>query len=183
MGRPAKQSFAAESGAPSPVPGVSASVWREAKAAALVEARECGGSTMKQAIIARAKRRLAGVPAVGSELNRQQRSEAARESRALQKSYSLKEEIERIRAVKRGVLDSITPEKLEKAPVSQLGVLYGILTDKERLLQGEATMIVSHQNRDSAEQMAAKLMEELDRRGIRPKLPPVVDGEFEEVTD
>jgi len=45
------------------------------------------------------------------------------------------------RMVEKGhlILDAITPKKLENASLSQLGVTFGILTDKMRLLTGQST--------------------------------------------
>ena len=48
-----------------------------------------------------------------------------------------------VKSKQRMILDAITPEKVEKAPMRDLAVSYGILLDKDRLESGESTSNVA----------------------------------------
>ena len=107
-------------------------------------------------------------------------------ARIARKFRGLTEELEAIAAVKHATLSALTPEKLERAAPSQLGILYGIMVDKERLLRGEATTIVSYQNRGTSEELAQKVLKELEDRGVVPKAPVEIEAteaDYEEVEE
>ncbi len=59
------------------------------------------------------------------------------------------------------------------APVKDLAISAGIMTDKARLLRGEATAIYSYKDIRKLDEIGAALMEEMKRRGI------TIDGEVE----
>jgi hypothetical protein len=69
--------------------------------------------------------------------------------------------------VAQDALDAITPEKLEKANVRDLGILGGIATDKLLLLQGLPTQIVRTEgDRAKLSDLAFELVREMKRRGV-----------------
>lgn len=74
--------------------------------------------------------------------------------------------------IRRRILASISDEDLRNANLSQKGILLGILFDKARLLRGEATSIVSIEDRRSLPDLMAALAKEARRRGI------TIDGEL-----
>lgn len=76
------------------------------------------------------------------------------------------------------VLDYIDPVVLEAASASQLGVLFGILSDKRQLLRGEPTQILSVVEREKLDDLVPALMQEAKRRGQDLELVEDEDGNW-----
>ena len=57
-------------------------------------------------------------------------------------------------------------EVIEKASLNQLAVAYGILTDKNLLLEGKATVIFGNDMRRDLNSLAAEALAEARRRGV-----------------
>ena len=56
---------------------------------------------------------------------------------------------------------------MSRATVKDLAIAFGILGDKRQLLKGEPTHIISHNERLNLNELAPKLIAEMERRGIK----------------
>ncbi len=65
------------------------------------------------------------------------------------------------------ILESMDSDAIKKAHLRDKAVAYGILLDKQRLLQGEPTQILTVQNREKLNAVVGIMMKEAKRRGIR----------------
>lgn len=72
----------------------------------------------------------------------------------------------------------VQPDVIEKASLNQLAVAYGILTDKNLLLEGKATVIFGNDMRRDLNSLAAEALAEARRRGVTIDVTATeVDGE------
>ncbi len=67
---------------------------------------------------------------------------------------------------RKAALEAITGAKLEASSASQLAVVYGILQDKQALLEGDPTSIVRFEDMRIISELAPLLVKEFERRGI-----------------
>ena len=65
------------------------------------------------------------------------------------------------------ILSSMDGETIKKAHLRDKAVAYGVLLDKQRLLQGEPTEIMSMQHRAKLDELVGIVMQEAKRRGIQ----------------
>lgn len=73
------------------------------------------------------------------------------------------------------ILQLMTRESIASATLSQKAQAFGILVEKGRLLRGEATQIITVDDRRSLKDLIPAFLKEAERRGI------TINGEFTEV--
>lgn len=73
------------------------------------------------------------------------------------------------------ILQLMTRESISSATLSQKAQAFGILIEKGRLLRGEATQIITVDDRRNLKDLIPAFLKEAERRGI------TIDGEFAEV--
>lgn len=73
------------------------------------------------------------------------------------------------------ILQLMTKESIQKATLAQKAQAFGVLIEKGRLLRGEATQIITHDDRRTLKDLIPAFMKEAERRGI------TIDGEATEV--
>lgn len=75
------------------------------------------------------------------------------------------------------LLSGITESKVADARLNEIGVLFGILTEKRQLLNGEPTHIFTHQERQNMNALIPEMMREAKKRGM------VVDATYQEIPE
>lgn len=75
------------------------------------------------------------------------------------------------------LLRGVTEKKVADARLNEIGVLFGILTEKRQLLKGEPTHIFTHQERQNMNALIPEMMREAKKRGM------VVDATYKEVPE
>ena len=83
------------------------------------------------------------------------------------KDMSKESFVEGLQVRRKAALEAITGVKLEASSASQLAVVYGILQDKQALLEGDPTSIVRFEDLRIISKLAPMLVQEFDRRGIK----------------
>ena len=73
------------------------------------------------------------------------------------------------------ILQLMTKESISAATLAQKAQAFGVLIEKGRLLRGEATQIITHDDRRTLKDLIPAFMKEAERRGI------TIDGEATEV--
>lgn len=73
------------------------------------------------------------------------------------------------------ILQLMTKESISAATLSQKAQALGVLIEKGRLLRGEATQIITHDDRRSLKDLLPSLMQEISRRGL------TLEAEFTEI--
>jgi len=73
------------------------------------------------------------------------------------------------------ILQLMTRESISSATLSQKAQAFGVLIEKGRLLRGEATQIITVDDRRNLKDLIPAFLKEAKRRGI------TIDGEFAEV--
>jgi hypothetical protein len=71
------------------------------------------------------------------------------------------------------ILQLMTKESIQKATLAQKAQAFGVLIEKGRLLRGESTQIITHDDRRTLKDMLPALMKEVEKRGL------TLEGEFE----
>ncbi len=74
------------------------------------------------------------------------------------------------------ILQLMTKESIAAATLSQKAQALSVLIEKGRLLRGESTQIITHDDRRSLKEILPALMKEVARRGMD------IEGEFTDVT-
>lgn len=75
--------------------------------------------------------------------------------------------IDRVSELQIRILNSIDDQDIFEAELQQRMVSFGILTQNRQLLEGKATVIFGSERRERVEALAAALLAEADRRGIK----------------
>lgn len=73
------------------------------------------------------------------------------------------------------ILQLMTKESISAATLAQKAQAFGVLIEKGRLLRGEATQIITHDDRRTLKDLIPAFMKEAERRGI------TIDGEVTEI--
>ena len=78
------------------------------------------------------------------------------------------------------ILQLMTPKSIAAATLAQKASAFGVLIEKGRLLRGEATQIISHDDRRTLKELIPAFLKEAERRQI--DLSGItLDGDFTEV--
>lgn len=75
------------------------------------------------------------------------------------------------------LLRGITEDKVADARLNEIGVIFGILTEKRQLLNGEPTHIFTHEERVNMNRLMPEMLREAKKRGM------VVDATYQEVAE
>lgn len=75
------------------------------------------------------------------------------------------------------LLDGIDQDKVKAARLNEIGVIFGILTEKRQLLKGEPTHIFTHEERVNMNALLPELLREAKKRGM------VVDTTYQEIPE
>ena len=68
------------------------------------------------------------------------------------------------------LLQHITPAKLKGASLAQIGTLFGIMYDKERLERGQATEHIAHKHYESLDETQLKALKDFSKTMVEQKL-------------
>ena len=71
------------------------------------------------------------------------------------------------------LLQYVTPDKLKKASLQQIGTLFGIMYDKERLEQNLATEYIAHANYHRLDPEQLKMVKDLAKELTEKKLKEI----------
>jgi hypothetical protein len=68
------------------------------------------------------------------------------------------------------LLQHITPQKLKGASLAQIGTLFGIMYDKERLERGQATEHIAHKHYEMLDDVQLKALKEFSKTMVEEKM-------------
>ena len=71
------------------------------------------------------------------------------------------------------LLQYITPAKLKNASLQQIGTLFGIMYDKERLERGQATEHIAHKHYESLDEIQLKALKDFSKAMVEQKLKEI----------
>ena len=71
------------------------------------------------------------------------------------------------------LLQHITPAKLKGASLAQIGTLFGIMYDKERLERGQATEHIAHAHYEKLDETQLKALKEFSKTMVQDKLKAI----------
>jgi hypothetical protein len=71
------------------------------------------------------------------------------------------------------LLQHITPAKLKNASLAQIGTLFGIMYDKERLEKGQATEHIAHAHYEALDNDQMKALKEFSKTMVERKLKSI----------
>jgi len=72
------------------------------------------------------------------------------------------------------LLQHITPAKLKGASLAQIGTLFGIMYDKERLERGQATEHIAHAHYEKLDDTQMKALKEFSKTMVERKMKAIV---------
>lgn len=75
------------------------------------------------------------------------------------------------------LLRGITENKVADARLNEIGVIFGILTEKRQLLNGEPTHIFTHEERVNMNALLPEILREAKKRGM------IVDATYQEIPE
>ena len=93
------------------------------------------------------------------------------------KSYTDKELLEQLKSKQSMAVDHMDAFSFANASLKELGIYFGIVTDKRLLLEGKATQIMTVEDRRSMQEMLPILLKEAQRRGLTIDMEPIQEGE------
>jgi len=64
------------------------------------------------------------------------------------------------------ILQLMTKESIQKATLAQKAQAFGVLIEKGRLLRGESTQIITHDDRRELKDLLPALVKEVEKRGL-----------------
>jgi uncharacterized membrane protein len=88
------------------------------------------------------------------------------ETREAIRKHATKDFIDQLSTLRKRLIDSIDDETIAKASLAQRMVAYGIATDKELLIGGKPTQIISVEQRRKLADLAPALVKEMMKRGV-----------------
>ena len=139
---------------------------KEAKLELLLTALECTGihASVIDAVLYRA-RSIAGLGVNFKTFNDRELTDELRKKISMATNY-------------------LDPVVLAQTSAKDLAIITGILTEKEQLLLGKPTQILSHQERKNLNELIPVLIQEARHRGIELSLSTeVTDGVYTEIED
>jgi hypothetical protein len=71
------------------------------------------------------------------------------------------------------LLQHITPAKLKGASLAQIGTLFGIMYDKERLEKGQATEHIAHAHYEALDSKQLKALKEFSKAMVEQKMKAI----------
>ena len=71
------------------------------------------------------------------------------------------------------LLQHITPAKLKGASLAQIGTLFGIMYDKERLERGQATEHIAHAHYEALDDKQMKALKEFSKSMVERKMKEI----------
>jgi len=75
--------------------------------------------------------------------------------------------------IQRLLLKHVTPDKIAKSSLNQIGTLFGIFYDKERLERGQATEHIAHAHYQQLDDKSRKMIKDTIRKMTEEKLKQV----------
>jgi hypothetical protein len=71
------------------------------------------------------------------------------------------------------LLQHITPAKLKGASLAQIGTLFGIMYDKERLERGQATEHIAHAHYEALDDKQLKALKDFSKTMVEQKMKAI----------
>lgn len=117
-----------------------------------------------------------GLPLRTAQAIRQRFRERYPETREAIRKLATDDFIAKLSNLRMRLLESISDEDIKKATLAQRMVAFGIATEKELLIGGKPTHIVSVEDRRKSNELALALLREAQNRGIELMRQP--DGSY-----